>query len=294
MPVKVPDAWQVMVNTTIQWSQCLQEDLKSQLSAPATSAIDGDSDDLYTHPLFTVSPPTKSDFQIHHVLGRRGSAFAAGKFSSERWRADEKWSRRPRGMSSRRQGADCGSETQNAAVRFRLTSSAHPGPLLNLCSCPLRSDFVSGPLNAVSIIHRLEKKTMVSRLIVSSRRFLLTLRVSQSSRTEILNDGGYRSDGRRQYEIRDINIDLTPRGTADGSALITHGLTEVMVDVFGPREAKLRGQTLHDRALVSVEVGIMPFSTGERRKRSRGDKYVLCFIHRLADLPPDLVCQTHS
>ncbi|KAH8099885.1 ribosomal protein S5 domain 2-type protein [Cristinia sonorae] len=96
-----------------------------------------------------------------------------------------------------------------------------------------------------------------------------------SSRVEILNDGGYRSDGRRQYELRDITIDLSPRGTADGSAMITHGLTEVMVDVFGPREAKLRGQTLHDRALLTVEVGIVPFSTGERRKRNRGDKRIL-------------------
>ncbi|TCD66515.1 Exosome non-catalytic core component [Steccherinum ochraceum] len=96
-----------------------------------------------------------------------------------------------------------------------------------------------------------------------------------SSRVEILNDGGYRSDGRRQYELRDISIDLSPRGTADGSALITHGLTEVMVDVFGPKEAKSRGQSVHDRATVSVEVGIMPFSTGERRKRNRGDKRVL-------------------
>ncbi|THH28667.1 hypothetical protein EUX98_g5514 [Antrodiella citrinella] len=72
-----------------------------------------------------------------------------------------------------------------------------------------------------------------------------------------------------------MTIDLTPRGTADGSAVITHGLTEVMVDVFGPKEAKLRGQTSHDRALVTVEVGIMPFSTGERRKRNRGDKRIL-------------------
>lgn len=54
--------------------------------------------------------------------------------------------------------------------------------------------------------------------------------------------------------------------------MITHGLTEVTVDVFGPKEAKMRGQTLHDRALVTVEVGIMPFSSGERRKRNRGDK----------------------
>ncbi|KAL4248384.1 RNase PH family protein [Abortiporus biennis] len=96
-----------------------------------------------------------------------------------------------------------------------------------------------------------------------------------SSRVEILNDGGYRSDGRKQYELRDITIDLTPRGSADGSATITHGLTEVLVEVFGPREAKVRSQTMHDRALINVEVSLLPFSASERRKRSRGDKRVL-------------------
>ncbi|KAI0072160.1 hypothetical protein K474DRAFT_1651535 [Panus rudis PR-1116 ss-1] len=96
-----------------------------------------------------------------------------------------------------------------------------------------------------------------------------------TSRIEILNDGGYRSDGRKQYELRDIVIDLTQKGTADGSATITHGLTEVLVEVFGPREAKVRSQTMHDRALINVEVNIMPFSTGERRKRGRGDKRIL-------------------
>ncbi|KAI0951564.1 hypothetical protein AcW1_008579 [Taiwanofungus camphoratus] len=96
-----------------------------------------------------------------------------------------------------------------------------------------------------------------------------------SSRVEILNDGGYRSDGRRQYELRDISIDLSPQGTADGSAVVTHGLTQVMVTVFGPREAKMRSQTLHDRAVLNVEMMVLPFSTGERRKRSRADRRIL-------------------
>ncbi len=95
---------------------------------------------------------------------------------------------------------------------------------------------------------------------------------SQASRVEVLNEDGYRSDGRRQYELRDITMDLSQRGTADGSATITHGLTQVLVSVFGPREAKMRSQTLHDRAVLNVEVNIAPFSTGERRRRNRGDK----------------------
>ncbi|EMD33282.1 hypothetical protein CERSUDRAFT_76538 [Gelatoporia subvermispora B] len=96
-----------------------------------------------------------------------------------------------------------------------------------------------------------------------------------SSRIEILNDGGYRSDGRRQYELRDITIDMTPQGSADGCASIAHGLTQVSVSVFGPREAKQRSQTLHDRAVLNVEVNVLPFSTGERRRRGRADRRIL-------------------
>ncbi|KAH7912011.1 exoribonuclease, exosome component 4 [Hygrophoropsis aurantiaca] len=96
-----------------------------------------------------------------------------------------------------------------------------------------------------------------------------------ASRIEILNDGGFRSDGRRQFELRDISIDFSLQGTADGSVTIHHGLTQVLVSVFGPREAKLRSQTIHDRANINVEVTVAAFSTGERRKRSRGDKRLL-------------------
>ncbi|KAH6911981.1 exosome component 4 [Coprinopsis sp. MPI-PUGE-AT-0042] len=98
-----------------------------------------------------------------------------------------------------------------------------------------------------------------------------------SSRIEILNEAGFRSDGRRQYELRDLTIDLSRHGDADGSALISHGLTQVLVSVHGPREAKMRSHTFHDRANINVEVVVASFSTGERRKRLRGDKRILEF-----------------
>ncbi|TFK19359.1 exosome component 4 [Coprinopsis marcescibilis] len=97
------------------------------------------------------------------------------------------------------------------------------------------------------------------------------------SRIEILNEAGFRSDGRRQHELRDLNIDLSRHGEADGSALISHGLTQVLVSVHGPREAKMRSHTFHDRANINVEVTVASFSTGERRKRLRGDKRILEF-----------------
>ncbi|KAF8199489.1 ribosomal protein S5 domain 2-type protein [Pholiota molesta] len=104
-----------------------------------------------------------------------------------------------------------------------------------------------------------------------------SLSTTMASRVEILNEGGYRSDGRRQFELRTIDIDLSQQGHADGAAVITHGLTHVMVSVFGPREAKMRSQTIHDRANINVEVAVAAFSTGDRRKRSRGDKRILEF-----------------
>ncbi|KAG6877513.1 hypothetical protein C0993_006463 [Termitomyces sp. T159_Od127] len=95
------------------------------------------------------------------------------------------------------------------------------------------------------------------------------------SRIEILNQGGFRSDGRRQFELRDMSIDLAQQGQADGSAVVAHGLTHVLVSVLGPREARMRSQALHDRANINVEVSVAAFSTGDRRKRARGDKRIL-------------------
>ncbi|KAL4066782.1 exoribonuclease, exosome component 4 [Scleroderma citrinum] len=96
-----------------------------------------------------------------------------------------------------------------------------------------------------------------------------------ASRIEILNDDGLRSDGRRQYELRDISIDFSLQGHADASVTFQHGLTQVLVSVLGPHEAKMRSQTIHDRAVINVEVNVAAFSTGERRKRTRGDKRLL-------------------
>lgn len=39
----------------------------------------------------------------------------------------------------------------------------------------------------------------------------------------------------------------------------------------------MRSQTIHDRANINVELSVAAFSTGDRRKRSRGDKRILEF-----------------
>ncbi|KZO96557.1 ribosomal protein S5 domain 2-like protein [Calocera viscosa TUFC12733] len=97
------------------------------------------------------------------------------------------------------------------------------------------------------------------------------------SRFEPLNAGNLRSDGRRPLELRSFSAQLTTHPSADGSASVSHGLTQVTACVYGPREAKNRGQTMHDRALVNVEVSVAPWAGEMRRQRARGDKRTLEF-----------------
>lgn len=118
----------------------------------------------------------------------------------------------------------------------------------------------------------------------------------QGSRVEILNAGGYRSDGRTQYELRTMNVQLGSTSSSssgsgfsaqtlhdsgsypnpnapDGVAFISHGLTEASAKVFGPREPQSRRDAIHDRANINVQVVMLPFSGGMGgRRRGRGDK----------------------
>ncbi|KAG8907189.1 Exosome non-catalytic core component [Tulasnella sp. 403] len=97
------------------------------------------------------------------------------------------------------------------------------------------------------------------------------------SRPELLSAHKFRSDGRRPKELRDISLSLGTHGHADGSALVSHGLTTVLVTVHGPREAKVRGNTLFDRAVLSVNVDVPVFSGNGTTKRGRGDKRTMEF-----------------
>lgn len=55
---------------------------------------------------------------------------------------------------------------------------------------------------------------------------------------------------------------------------MTHGLTSVMVTVHGPHEARNRGNQLHDRGAIVVNVDVPGWSgaTVSGQRRSRGDK----------------------
>jgi exosome complex component RRP41 len=59
---------------------------------------------------------------------------------------------------------------------------------------------------------------------------------------------------------------------ADGSAYYEQGNTKVLASVYGPREVTGRNQALHDRAIINCEYSMATFSTGERKKKSKGDR----------------------
>ncbi len=81
---------------------------------------------------------------------------------------------------------------------------------------------------------------------------------------------GLRVDGRRPAEVRRVRCALGVFPGADGSALVEHGNTKVLAAVYGPREARRRGNAEHDQAVVSVEYTVAPFAGAERRGRPRG------------------------
>jgi len=83
---------------------------------------------------------------------------------------------------------------------------------------------------------------------------------------------GLRVDGRRPEELRKITSTTAVLSQADGSAYLEHGNTKVLAAVYGPREARHRALVLHDRAILNVEFNVAPFSTGERRRRTKNDK----------------------
>jgi len=62
---------------------------------------------------------------------------------------------------------------------------------------------------------------------------------------------------------------------ADGSAYIEQGYTKCLAAVYGPSEPRLKSQVMHDKANINVEISYAPFSTSERKKRTKTDKRIL-------------------
>ncbi|XP_014783972.1 exosome complex component RRP41 [Octopus bimaculoides] len=90
---------------------------------------------------------------------------------------------------------------------------------------------------------------------------------------ELLSDQGFRVDGRRPHELRKIQCRLGVFGQADGSAYLEMGNTKVLAAVYGPHEIRgSKSKAQHDKVLVNCQYSMATFSTGERKRRPRGDR----------------------
>ncbi|XAR53987.1 hypothetical protein NMG60_11028960 [Bertholletia excelsa] len=83
---------------------------------------------------------------------------------------------------------------------------------------------------------------------------------------------GLRLDGRRPTEMRRIRAEIGAVAKADGSAVFEMGKTKVIAAVYGPREVQNRSEQINDKALVRCEYSMANFSTGDRRRKPKGDR----------------------
>lgn len=96
-----------------------------------------------------------------------------------------------------------------------------------------------------------------------------------------------RVDGRRWNELRRCHAQIRTQAAADGSSYLEMGNTKVMCVVTGPTDqqsARRAGgggggggqRSEQDKeAEVAVSIVIAGFSSVDRKRRGRGDKYVL-------------------
>lgn len=90
---------------------------------------------------------------------------------------------------------------------------------------------------------------------------------------EVVSEQGYRQDGRKPDELRQIKCKLGIYKQADGSAYLEQGYTKVLAAVYGPHEiSKNRSRAPTDRVLVNCQYSTATFSTAERKLRPRGDR----------------------
>lgn len=93
------------------------------------------------------------------------------------------------------------------------------------------------------------------------------------SRFELYSPEGLRVDGRRYNELRFFNCstDSTAQG-ADGNATVQMGTSQVACTVLGPQEPSSRSKVNINKATLSVNVIVAPFSSVERAKHTSNEK----------------------
>ncbi len=82
---------------------------------------------------------------------------------------------------------------------------------------------------------------------------------------KLIDDKGFRIDGRRLDQLRPMKLEVGILDKADGSAYIEQGKNKILVAVYGPREAHPKHIAMPERAVIRCRYHMAPFSVDERK-----------------------------
>lgn len=83
---------------------------------------------------------------------------------------------------------------------------------------------------------------------------------------KLIDENGFRIDGRRPDQLRPIKMEVGVLSRADGSAYIEWGGNKILVGVYGPREMFPKHMQNPTRAVFRARYNMATFSVDERKK----------------------------
>ena len=86
-----------------------------------------------------------------------------------------------------------------------------------------------------------------------------------SEKGKLIDETGFRLDGRKWDELRPIKFDIGILEKADGSAYVEWGKNKILAGVYGPREVHPRHLSKYNEAMFRCRYHMAPFSTEERK-----------------------------
>lgn len=98
-------------------------------------------------------------------------------------------------------------------------------------------------------------------------------------KNELYSPEGLRIDGRRWNESRNFECRInTHPSSSDGSSYVQQGLTKVVCMVQGPMEPPTRQLNNSNKATLSINLNITPFSSVDRKKHKQSEKKIQEYI----------------
>ncbi|GAB4310290.1 MAG: exosome complex exonuclease Rrp41 [Promethearchaeota archaeon] len=93
----------------------------------------------------------------------------------------------------------------------------------------------------------------------------MVLLIEEKKAEKLVDEAGFRTDGRKLDELRHLHVECGVIPNADGSAYIEHGGNKIYAAVYGPREVHPRHLARADRGILRVFYRMATYSVWERK-----------------------------